>query len=170
MDKNNFAKRLRRFAKSQWPSLRAFADDLEIAEQSLHSSYLNGRSLPGSEFIYKLILFGCDANWLLSGEGRAPEQMEKNERQKWIETCESQAQIHRKQLELDVLVKEELKRNRDRWKAEHPEYEDGEETPKHQVSETQKKRKLNAKEGVAVPVKNTAVPEKHKPQTQRGKK
>ncbi|HQT92977.1 MAG TPA: hypothetical protein PL001_13225, partial [Candidatus Kryptobacter bacterium] len=35
--------------------------------------YLKGRSLPGFEIIAKLRDLGCDPNWLISGEGSAPE-------------------------------------------------------------------------------------------------
>jgi len=67
INKADVAERLREFGQKKFGKMTDFAAALEISGAQLHSTYLNGRSLPGAELLLKLAKMGCDIAWLLSG-------------------------------------------------------------------------------------------------------
>lgn len=68
LDKEAIAKRLREFGNDNFPSIVAFASALGVGPATLKSSYLNGRSLPGSPMLHKLMELGLDIRWLFYGD------------------------------------------------------------------------------------------------------
>ncbi len=87
MEKQIIIDRLKRFARSQWPTMKVFAESLQISPGSLSSSLFSGRSLPSAEMLFKCSIFGLDINWLLTGRGRAPDPTVA-EMKDWIQQCE----------------------------------------------------------------------------------
>lgn len=60
-------KRLRQYGEKHYPSMKAFAEALNIHPVTLNN-YLNGNSGLGPKIRHKLIKHGCDVNWLLYGD------------------------------------------------------------------------------------------------------
>ena len=58
--------RLREFGLQKFGKIKIFAEQLGIEPSSLQSTYLKGRSVPGSPMLIKLLKMGCDLNWLLN--------------------------------------------------------------------------------------------------------
>jgi predicted ribosome quality control (RQC) complex YloA/Tae2 family protein len=58
--------RFKEFLLSKYDSINAAAEYLETSGDSLRNSYFNGKALPGAKIIHKLIILGCDINWLLN--------------------------------------------------------------------------------------------------------
>lgn len=71
VDKKLVAERLREFAK-RFDSLAELARLLEMKTPQQLQPYMTGRSLPGFELLVRLRNLGCDPNWLMSGEAKAP--------------------------------------------------------------------------------------------------
>jgi hypothetical protein len=107
MNDEDIGARMRRFALSKYGSLRQFAADLEMSASSLNTSYLSGRSMPGGKVLRRLILMGCDINWLLSGLGRAPKPT-LQEMIKWRDYCKQQYEYWDKMIEARNLMPKEL--------------------------------------------------------------
>ena len=61
--------RLRVFSERKYPSLKDFAEKLDITPQSLQG-YLTGRRTPGVRMQEKLAKLGCDTAWLMTGRDR----------------------------------------------------------------------------------------------------
>ena len=59
---------LRKFTEDNFKLIKDFAAALNVHPSTIQSSYFNGRSLPGSKMLSKLLALGCDLNWLLSKE------------------------------------------------------------------------------------------------------
>ncbi len=68
IDKGGIAERLRYFIKHNFSSVDDAAVKLGTTGNTLRSSYLNGRSIPGPELLIKLSQLGCDIYYLLTGE------------------------------------------------------------------------------------------------------
>lgn len=68
LDKKEIGLRLKQFLKGKFSSIDEAGIHLETTGNTLRTTYLNGKSLPGAELIYKLLLIGCDINWLFTGE------------------------------------------------------------------------------------------------------
>jgi SOS-response transcriptional repressor LexA len=79
LDKNSIADRLRLFLNKYFNSMDEAAEYLETTGNTLRSSYLSGRSVPGPEFLLKLINKGLDVVWLLTGEGEEGKKLTVNE-------------------------------------------------------------------------------------------
>lgn len=72
LDKKAVANRLKLWLNERYGTIKAGAVDLGKSVDILYNSYLNGRSLPGAEFIALLMDKGCDIHWLLTGEEKKP--------------------------------------------------------------------------------------------------
>lgn len=72
IDKESVGKRLSEFA-ARFRSQSELARALGMKKHQQLYPYLKGQSLPGFEIIAKLRVLGCDPNWLIAGEGGAPE-------------------------------------------------------------------------------------------------
>jgi hypothetical protein len=70
-DKKEVAKKMRSFGASRFGTMKEFAEALGMNPVTLHSGYLNSRSLPGPVLLVKLMHLGCDIHWLLAGDERA---------------------------------------------------------------------------------------------------
>lgn len=68
IDKNSIAKRLKEFLYKHFDTIDKAAEYLGTTGSTLRTGYLNGRSIPGPEFISKLHILGLDLNWLYFGE------------------------------------------------------------------------------------------------------
>lgn len=75
LDKHIVANNLRRFAYFKFGSIKKMAEALGMNPVTLHSGYLNSRSLPGSEFLFKLMKEGCNLNWLFTSTGHPEESI-----------------------------------------------------------------------------------------------
>lgn len=70
--------RLKDFGLSHYPSLKAFAEALDVPQSTL-SNYLAGDRTPGNKLQSKLRDLGCDIEWLMTGKkgtdgkGKKPE-------------------------------------------------------------------------------------------------
>jgi transcriptional regulator with XRE-family HTH domain len=117
MAKTVISGRLRRFGKERFGTMALFASELGISASALSSNYLSGRSIPGGEMMLKLLLLGCDINWLLLGVGRAPNPS-KEERDRWIEYCEAQAKYWREYGALQEQAEQEMKQLMERAMGE----------------------------------------------------
>lgn len=69
-DKKEVARKLRAFGMQRFGTIKSFAAALGMNPVTLHSGYLNSRSLPGAGMLVKLMRLGCDIHWLLSDENR----------------------------------------------------------------------------------------------------
>lgn len=74
LDKKAVANRLKLWLTDKYGSIKTGANDLGKSVDILYNSYLNGRSLPGAEFMALLIYKGCDIEWLLTGRSRQQKQ------------------------------------------------------------------------------------------------
>lgn len=108
MSKTIISKRLRRFGKVKFGTMAAFAAELGMSPSALNASYLSGRSMPGGEIMLKLLLMGCDINWLLIGVGRAPNP-NPEEIQRWIDYCEAQSKYWREYSALMTQAASEMR-------------------------------------------------------------
>lgn len=72
IDKEAVGKRLSEFAE-RFRSQSELARALGMKKHQQIYPYLKGQSLPGFEIIAKLRELGCDPNWLIAGEGSAPQ-------------------------------------------------------------------------------------------------
>jgi transcriptional regulator with XRE-family HTH domain len=61
----SLGEKLRQFGLKKFGSLTKFADNMEMSLPSL-SRYLNNTREPGTGILKKLLVLGCDINWLLS--------------------------------------------------------------------------------------------------------
>ncbi|MBK7106844.1 MAG: hypothetical protein IPH62_16350 [Ignavibacteriae bacterium] len=68
INKKEFGKRLKLFLKTRFGTIESGADALGTTGKNISSNYINGRSLPGTEFLSKLYFWGCDIEWLISGK------------------------------------------------------------------------------------------------------
>ena len=68
LDKKAISQRLREFGNEHFVSIVAFAEALGVGPATLKSSYLNGRSLPGSPMLHKLMELGLEIRWLFYGD------------------------------------------------------------------------------------------------------
>ncbi len=69
-DKKEVAKKMRAFGAAHFGTMKDFAAALGMNPVTLHSGYLNSRSLPGPALLVKLMHLGCDIGWLLTGDER----------------------------------------------------------------------------------------------------
>lgn len=69
--------RIKEFALSKCGSLTEFCEKMEIKLQAIYP-YINGKSLPGAQFLLKMQKMGCSIDWLLSGERSAAEKLVEN--------------------------------------------------------------------------------------------
>lgn len=67
LDKKIIGERLKSFLNSKFPSIDKAGEALGTTGNTLRATYINGKSLPGAEMIYKLLLIGCDVQWLFDG-------------------------------------------------------------------------------------------------------
>jgi len=67
-DKKDVARKLRAFGEQHYGTMKDFAAALGMNPVTLHSGYLNSRSLPGPALLVKLMRLGCDIHWLLAGD------------------------------------------------------------------------------------------------------
>jgi hypothetical protein len=67
-NKKEVARKLRIFGLEKFGSIKGFAAALGMNPVTLHSGYLNSRSLPGAGLLVKLMYLGCDIHWLLSDD------------------------------------------------------------------------------------------------------
>ncbi|QQS35735.1 MAG: hypothetical protein IPM56_16060 [Ignavibacteriales bacterium] len=67
IDKVGIASRLKEYLVDKYRTIKAGAEVLNTSADTLYSSYLNGRSVPGGELLISLIKDGCDVGWLLTG-------------------------------------------------------------------------------------------------------
>lgn len=58
--------RMRWFAKQKFGTLKKLADAMNISPQQLQQ-YISCKREPGSKILAKLLMLGCDINWLLGG-------------------------------------------------------------------------------------------------------
>ncbi|HLP17662.1 MAG TPA: helix-turn-helix transcriptional regulator [Bacteroidota bacterium] len=69
-DKKEVARKLRAFGLQKFGTIKEFAAALGMNPVTLHSGYLNSRSLPGAGMLLKLMELGCDLHWLLANDTR----------------------------------------------------------------------------------------------------
>jgi hypothetical protein len=69
LDKKQVAGNIRRFAYFKYGSIKKLAEALDMNPVTLHSGYLNSRSLPGPVLLFKLMNAGCNLSWLFTGKG-----------------------------------------------------------------------------------------------------
>jgi hypothetical protein len=69
LNKKEVAQNLRLFGCKRFGTMKKFAEALDMNPSTLHSGYLNARSLPGPVLLVKLINLGCNINWLLTSRG-----------------------------------------------------------------------------------------------------
>ncbi|MBL1212438.1 MAG: hypothetical protein HND52_03650 [Ignavibacteriae bacterium] len=62
------SKRLKKFGKSKYGKYSVFARALLMKPQSMQTSYLSGRSIPGPELLIRLADQGCDIYELLTSD------------------------------------------------------------------------------------------------------
>lgn len=67
IDKKAVAERLRVFIKGREISVDNFGELIGVTGNTIRTTYLSGRSLPGAEFLFNLSTIGCDITWLLTG-------------------------------------------------------------------------------------------------------
>jgi hypothetical protein len=79
-DKKEVATKLRAFGSQRFGTMKEFAAALDMNPVTLHSGYLNSRSLPGPAMLVKLMHLGCDIHWLLAGDVRGSSFRHANDR------------------------------------------------------------------------------------------
>ena len=84
-DKKEVAKKLRAFGAHRFGTMKNFAAALDMNPVTLHSGYLNSRSLPGPMLLVKLIHLGCDIHWLLAGDSRGTSSSDDSVRARHLE-------------------------------------------------------------------------------------
>lgn len=60
----SIGEKLRYFGNEQFGNITKFANALGVKPPSLYA-YLKNESVPGGELLQKLLILGCDINWLL---------------------------------------------------------------------------------------------------------
>lgn len=60
--------RIRLFGELQYPTVKAFADAMQMSPSNLQL-YMGGRRMPGTPILTRLEAIGCNASWVLTGEG-----------------------------------------------------------------------------------------------------
>lgn len=73
MNRSEVAGRLKSFLVQRYGTVNAAGEALGTSGDSIRNTYLNGKSLPGAEFLAALIDAGCDIHWLLTGKRTAGE-------------------------------------------------------------------------------------------------
>ncbi|MCX6138459.1 MAG: hypothetical protein NTV54_13300, partial [Ignavibacteriales bacterium] len=76
---------LRRFAYYKYGSIKKLAEALEMNPVTLHSGYLNSRSLPGPVLLFKLMNAGCNLTWLFTGQGHPDDGTQSGQRVEELE-------------------------------------------------------------------------------------
>jgi hypothetical protein len=72
LDKIAIGERIKEFAIKKYGKIKPLGDQFGMGYNTFHSTYIQGRSLPGPKIISKLIELGCDIDWLLHGERKSP--------------------------------------------------------------------------------------------------
>lgn len=67
-NKKEIGKRLRTILIDKFGSINESARVLDKTSANLRNNYLNGKSIPGPELLSKLLEYGCDIQWLLTGK------------------------------------------------------------------------------------------------------
>ena len=68
LNKKEVGLRLKEFGIDRFGTISELALKLEMDYQSFHSTYIQGRSLPGAKILSKLMQMGCNIDWLLHGK------------------------------------------------------------------------------------------------------
>lgn len=76
--------RIRKFGEDNFTSMVEFASYLEVSKANLNQ-YLQGKNPPGFKMLSRLLLLGCDLNWLLSGKHTSSIMEQLKDREKELE-------------------------------------------------------------------------------------
>jgi len=71
--------KLRIFGEEKFGNLANLARALGVKQASLYN-YLNDESIPGGALLQKLLILGCDINWLLSEDKRLEDENKDDKR------------------------------------------------------------------------------------------
>lgn len=74
LNKKEIGGRIKDFLLSKFRTLVDAAEYLETTAPNISNSYINGKSLPGAEFLSKMLLLGCNLYWLFFGDEKPPQE------------------------------------------------------------------------------------------------
>ena len=99
LDKKIVAKRIKKWANSNFSTLKEMAEKTGISYNALQSTYLNAKSLPGTNILAKLSKHGLDINWLLSEDAPIPSTVNEQDIIYKVDQLKSELQTLRKRKE-----------------------------------------------------------------------